>query len=127
MRPFLVAVLAVQLFTVSSAIMAADTDEAEQKQQSLAPPTNAETERAYKRWIARINVESARYLGKKDAKKVRIDIQRVQRLNCDPIKNQPDSLLCRARIESIVGDALSETSKVARIVMTRKGSLWVVE
>lgn len=127
MRLFLVAAVAVQLFAISAAAIAADTDESEQKQQTLEPPTNAQTERAYKRWVEKINAESVKYLGDKDARKVRVEIRSMQQLTCDPVKNQPNSLLCRARIEAIVGDEQTETSTVARVFMTRTGVLWTVE
>lgn len=126
MRLLIIAVLAIQLFTISSAVLAADADNAPQQQSAVATPTNGETEIAYKQWITRINEESEQHLGKRAANKVRIEILSIQLLSCDPVANQPNTLLCRVRVESTIGDAAPEMN-VAKVVMTRTGTIWSVD
>ncbi len=133
MRLSLITVLAFQLFTTPFAILAADAGAAADQQPpasseaAIEPPTADEIATAYKRWVARINVQSEQYLGAETAKKVHIEILDLDLLSCDSIKNQPNSLMCRVRIESTVGEGQSETLKTKHIVMTRAGYLWVAE
>jgi hypothetical protein len=120
------AVLVAALLLLPVLPAAAADDGAEADAKDVAPePTRADVRAAYRTRVAAVNAQGVAVLGADDAATVRLVLEDVQKLSCEPLDRPDVEFDCRVEARTRIADG-EPTTRLVNIWLIREGDGWII-
>lgn len=103
-------------------LLAAGTAPAQQSG-DYSGPSEADIRAAYELKLKQINDATRRFLDQETAAKLRVQLNTLDFIECDPIDQHADHYRCSVLVESRVGTQAPKAGRV-EIVLFKEGDVW---